>query len=447
MARADTETLLSLDRYARIMGIGGPYFNQGCVSDSGTPWHVSGRCTDIWFQYAWQNSDAVSREDLAFEIGRAEEEIADVIGYPVAPTYVVEDVQPYPRPYGRDMYRYGGRNVRGMGVSIQARWGKIVSPGQRQADLILGAVVPVYTDTDGDGFWETATVTVPGLTAVEQSFDTCSYKAYFVGQDGLPEWEIRPAKSKTITGGSLVLVYDSWLFIDPDLWEAPPMVSGVACVDISGSPAIHGNYVRTVDVYREYCDPTDTSASFYWEPLPSMGVALASAGYCCCGMDTCPACTLTEQPGCFHIRDYEIGVVVPIAAEYSASVAAWNSVTLTACRDPDMVKLSYLAGDQDQRFMKGQRCDPLSDKWAQAIAYMATARVERPICSCGNVDALAAWTRYDLAAVSSQERQSQSYQMSMSDLDNPFGTRQGEMFAWRLVKKFARNAQIGSAVI
>lgn len=454
MARASTPTLLSLDRFARLMGIGGPYFNQACVSDTGTPWHVRGSCTDIWFQYPWQNVDAVSREDLAEEIGRAEDDLAEVVRYPLAPTYVTDDVQLYPRPYGRDMVGYGGQNVRGYGKSVQANWGRVIAPGQRGTTFVSD-IRPAYLDLAdaahpaGDGFWETARLTIP-LTDAQHAMGNCAVKVYYSGYGSgapMPEWEIRPWRKATWTSPNLVLDFDSWLFINPDYWEDYPDEAGPRCVDISGDPTIHGKFVADVEVYLEYCDTSAVSATYIWEPLPALGFALSSAGLCCCGLASCPACALTEQDGCFHIRDWETGIVVPIVATYSAASGQWGESALTACREPDMVRLYYLAGDQDTRYMKSQVCDPLSDKWAKAVAYMAAARVKRPFCSCGNVEALNSWLRQDLAAVSSQERQSQSYQMSLSDLDNPFGTRQGELYAWRLVKKMPRNMQITSAVI
>jgi hypothetical protein len=320
-----------------------------------------------------------------------------------------------------------------MRVSVRTKWGKVIAPGQRQVDPVGTATVTggslVYSDEDGDGFAETATVELTTTLT-----DPCQIKVYFSDTGGAQEWEIRPARSKTISSGTFRAVFHSWLFINPDVQAAYPTDADFGAINISTI----NYYVSSVDVYREYNDTTDTSATFFWEPDPP---AIENIFCSSCGGTSCPACALTTQDGCFHIRDAEAGVVAPTPATYSATDAAWNTNCFDVCRDPDMVRLYYYSGAYQERWLRGSTCEPLDNAFARAIAWLATARLERPFCSCANVTSLAMKLRQDLAAVGET-----SHTLSFEDLGNPFGTRRGEVQAWRMLSKLTQKRMIGVAV-
>lgn len=88
MARASRPTLLSLDRFAAILGLVPTAFNQG-VSEVIFPGNAS---CDPWFQYSFQRHDAVAREDVALEIEQAEQDIANFLGWWPAPRWIAQDV-------------------------------------------------------------------------------------------------------------------------------------------------------------------------------------------------------------------------------------------------------------------------------------------------------------------------------------------------------------------
>jgi len=431
MARASTPTLLSLDRYAKILGISPPHFNQG-VSNAVFP--ASGGCDDVWFQHQWQKSDRISREELAEAIYNAEEDIARVLGYYPAPKWIAQEQHRYPRHHRRDVYSSGGLNVRGQGKSIQTRYGKFIQGGQRA----LTANTPPTASVAG--LTLTYDTDVQDLTATVEVATTftneCEVKVYFAGHNGAPEWEIRPATTKTIALGVFTAVFPIWLFIDPDLWEEyPTTASGLNAIDFTDTD----NLVASVEIYREYNDYTATAATFYWEPRPS---SLYVGGLCTsCGGAGCAACSLASQDGCLGVRNVEAGLVVPTPATYSDDDEAWSEDCFSECRDPDMVRLYYYAGDQDNRYLDRATCEPLSNYWAQAIAWLATARLERTFCSCVNVQSLAQDWRKDLAFVKDS-----SYQFAPELLSNPFGTRYGEVKAWQRVAKIQGRQLKGGAI-
>jgi len=92
MARSDFETLLPLDSYARIIGVDPRHFNQVyCES------FPDRRGEDlVWFQDHWPQPGRASRDDVAIAIAEAEELIAEVLGFYVAPKYTVNESHIFP---------------------------------------------------------------------------------------------------------------------------------------------------------------------------------------------------------------------------------------------------------------------------------------------------------------------------------------------------------------
>jgi hypothetical protein len=317
-----------------------------------------------------------------------------------------------------------------MRLSVFTDFAKVIAGGRRAVELVGTATVAggtlTYTDNDGDGFAERATISIATTLGATQAKNI---KVYFADMNGEQEWEIRPANSKSISGGTFTATFPSWLFIDTDLQAAYPTDEGFGVIDISTV----ANFVTSVDVYWEYVDDTVDSAEFYWEPYPG-GIALTNICSCCYG-DGCAACEYTTQGGCLHARNAELGSVVPQPATYDADDNEWTINTYSVCRDPEFVKLWYYAGEIEDRFLNGTLLDPLSDYWAHPIAWLATTKLERPFCSCGNAQALYEKLTQDLAFTGTDT----AYQIDPAVLSNPFGTKRGAVMAWQRVMKFAKH--------
>lgn len=413
-----THTLLSLPRYARIAGVNPVHF-WGAYGN--TYWPLAGnRCNDIWVRYSWQRSDQVSHEDLANVIYEAEEDIARVLGFYPAPRWFANELHRTPTYYRPDWGATGNRNVRGIPKGIKANWKRFLAQGRRATTLIgtasTTAVPPTlsFLDLDSDGFTETARIVLPTTET-----NACEIKVYFAGQIADEGWEIRPIRSKVISGGNVTIDIDIWLLINPELYYYPTTSATtepeVVNIDTTA------NYVTSVDVYREYTDTTTVSAQLIWEN----GIT------CACGGAGCEFCVLGTQDGCLHVRDMENSIVVPAPATYDTEELIWVGDEPAICRDPDMVKIWYQAGNLDDRFLRGISCEPLSQWWAMTIAMLASARLDRPFCSCGAASGWVDKMQVDLAHLGTDT----SYQFSRTTklLDNPFGTRYGEVQAWKRV--------------
>lgn len=433
MARATTPTLLSLDRFAEVMGIAGPHFAGASAGDF---FPAGGRCNDLWFQHQWQAHDRVSREDLARTIAIAEMEIASVMGFWPAPKYISQEQHMYPHYYrpeqlskpGSTNFRRGfpnytfnsatGANNRPKGIKLD--WGKFIQAGQRALASVGTATTAAgtlaYSDEDGDGFDETVTIALTtSLT------DECEIKVFYADETD-PEYEIRPARSAVISGGTVTLTFWVWQFVDPDLWEFFPTADGNTPIDLTDT----GNLLTSVDVYREYVDETSVSAQFYWEP---------DASCTCCGGTGCPDCVLDTQTGCIHQRG-STNFVVPKPATYNEDTEVWDTSEFDQCIEPDLVKVWYYAGSYSNRWLSGRTCNPMEPMFEMAIAFLTIARLERPFCACENLEALADRMREDLAT--SDRNMSRFVTDDIQESARVFGTMRGEVMAWRQIKNIVR---------
>lgn len=410
-------TLLSLFRFARMVGIAPVHF-AGASAPSLNPqvFPIGSACGDVWPRYDWQKNDQVSHEGLAYAIKDAEESLAREVHFFAAPMWIAGEKQDYPGDFYRDGYS-SPYNVKGALKGLTANYGRIIGGGQRGATLLATATTIggslSYHDNDGDGLYETANIQIAGLSA--SLTDVCEIKVYFAGYGGQQEWEIRPERAKSILGGNLLMVFDSWLFIDPAILSHYPTDDGFQAVDISDV----SKFVTSVEVYRIYNDQTQPSAILKWENISSTCRI--------CGGTGCAVCSDTEQDGCIQVRDPNLGIIVPVPATYDTS---WTATSFDVCRAPDKVELYYQAGDMSNEYLRGISCDPLSDMWAWCIIWLAIARLERPPCSCNRLKDMFDYLREDLAHSTSAG----SYFEGIELTTNPFGTHRGELMAWKRVK-------------
>ena len=422
-------TLLSIYRYAQLMGIPPMHF-ASAQTPSLVPqvMPIASSCGNVWTKYDWQNADQVSHMQLAFTIKEAEYEIARALGYWPAPLWTSEEIQMYPKPWARE-YSGIGVDISGRPKATRSNFGKVIAGGRRGVTLIgtattLGASL-VYSDDDSDGFYEHATITLPTtITEINE------IKPYFAGHSGDLEWEIRPVRYKVLSGGNVIIKIDSWQLIDPTLYEYLPTDDGFSAIDISDVT----NFVTSIEVYREYNNNASASSQFIWEN------DLSSTCTSCGGIG-CEDCTPATQDGCLTIRNYELGIVTPFPAEYSNG--SWLASTWTECREPDNIKLWYYSGLVSNEYIQHRSYDPLPHEFAMAIAWLASSRRDSPLCGCGNAQSIASSLQVDMALANRGES---SYYLTPDALNSPFGTRVGEVKAWKLISKFA-NHRLGVAVI
>lgn len=390
MANALTPTLLPLDQYADILGADPRHFNQVYCYD----YPVSGACDSVWFQHSWQDPNKASREDLARAIAQAERLIARYIGFWPAPTWTEAEIHRYPYQkrssdgYLGTMYFPALSTTRRK--TVQTEWKYFSQGGRRRVDEIELDAAINYSNPDGDGFDELATIAVTS-TDVTEEYEV----AVFAGTDTAPENRIRNLTVTLGAAGAITITGQSVLFIDPDLW-----LGGVApdCAIDGDDPT---NFLATCNVYRIYTSDEDTTyapVQFAWQR---------------------PTITPFEVTyGMMQLWNPELGIVTPIPGTWDATDEEWD-VAYWNCNgdEPHLARLWYYSGWPSD--IQGRMQEP----FARAVAALATALLMKPICGCGMVEQMAKYW---------QSMPSNDTPVSFDRLNCPWGPQQGAWEAYRI---------------
>jgi hypothetical protein len=84
---------------------------------------------------------------------------------------------------------------------------------------------------------------------------------------------------------------------------------------------------------------------------------------------------------------------------------------------------------------------------AKAIAYIATARLARPLCTtCENVKALEESLSTDLIYIT-DGKTSETRFVTAEVMRSPFGTKRGEVEAWRIIRNRIRKGQVRASAM
>jgi hypothetical protein len=383
MAFAQRQTLLSLDRYAKIMGISPVHFsgaNQIELDDGRLLFPIDNAQNNIWPQFSWQNSDQISRDELSLQIALAESDISKYLGFYPAPKWVERERHAYQTAY-RPGYTFA--SIQDSQLKIRLDHGKFINGGKRKVSLIQASVDVVYSDPDGDGFNEIASVTF----SVNEPFNIGEVRIYFEGYNGEKTYEIRDPLTITYPAqypGNYVFKYYAWQMINPAKLTVLPTDDTDGKVVNLNDPT---TTVSKVDVYREY-NYTDNSCCVMYKPDgTSVNGNLARTG------DAEYVLTLPEE----SISEY------------------------THC------ELSYYSGNIDV-FSP----DYLTDDFATAIAYLATARLDRVFFANNNATSFAINLMDDWAITP----QGMFKNPPRDTFTNPFGTRRGEVMAWNRISRY-----------
>lgn len=407
MAVAQTRTFLSLDRFAQVVGINPLHFSQVFVRDI----MDAVTCDTPVMQYSWQTAQKASRESVAESIAAAEDQIVSALKFNPLMSWTVEEEQPFARPANPQLYNGPALGIRAQYQTLRANKGYIISGGQQAKSLIVAATPVTYSDNDGDGYKERAsigfatTVTDPQELAV-----------YYPGQDGADEWEIRPMRSMSIAGGIATLTMRREQLVLPNLLE----VLNPSGVDGSED----ANFLTTLDVYRKYNDPS-VQSQFIWNPV-------GGTECYCSGESDCPTCGFSVQNGCLVTRNPKLGIVAPQPGSWNGS--AFDVTSFSLGRSPDRVRLWYRSGYRKQELaFPLLQMDPMLER---AIAYLALANMQRPFCACEPLEANTMWWREELAHNESTQAKTSSWQLDRDSLRNPFGTTRGARYAWNIISGY-----------
>lgn len=391
MAWSETLTKLPLDTWAKFFGINPLHFNGVYVPD------FAEVCSGVFNQYEWQAADMVGRDAIGLAIFMAEDIIEKHLGFRLLPSWEVEEWQELQRPYHPEGFNNLLR-LRGFSTGVRTDWGHIIAGGIKKSTTIQAGVAIVYSDVDGDGYTETATVTVVNnaITGV----DGCELHVFFPGDTTK---EVRPV-TVTVVGNTATFVFRREQVVKPDLLTGFTVASLLA--------KDNANFLTTVDVIRITNDNSQ-QALLSWSYDSSTAAAYLS---------------LIGKP--------RFGEVEVVPGVYDATALTWSKAWNSVCFMPDRVQLWYYAGYRE----RNRTCPfvVMSPFWQHTVAMLSASYIDRPPCSCIGVEATwEGWTR-DFAYISGAEELSR-YQITKDDLGNPIGTKYGQIMAWKRIKSWVQN--------
>ena len=390
-------TKMPLFDWAARMGLNPVHFAGGVMSGR---FEASQPCSSPWPRYTWQNGDSLSHTDVAIAISTAESIIEEYLGFHLAPATRQETWQ-YPR-YLRE-HRTTGFDRTGRRAAIQMQRSKILSVSVEKRSYI-GTFPVSYQDLDGDGYPEIAYVLVDDTA----DLDVNEVHLFPAGLSDHPSWQIRYPKRWGVTGDNRYFLFDFWLMVDHEVvarlpghtWVAPNLDNAA-------------NLIDHVEAWRVWQDSADTDCvSMFWE----------TPNYCAPGESQ-------TSGGTAIVRDPELALVAPVVVDPSCLYYG----------APDRATITYYSGARAQEFLSGYTLNPLGGHLADAVFYLATARLTRDVCGCAEARALAADLRKDMSLVSPQGNF-----LAVADAiqTSPFGTRRGEWLAYQSLKLVDRHMEV-----
>lgn len=352
-----------LDVWREVMFESKYHFNQ--VVGEGAP--ANSDCPNVYIQ--------TLRDNIAIAMNQAWNMAVHYTGY--NPTPIWEDVK---LPLKR------GRPWQLQTLRIPRRY--ITAIGQRNSSVIEAAASVIYSDADGDGVDDTATISV--ATTIT---NTDEIQVFFQTTDGAPAaaneyYQIRPL-TVSISGGNATITGHRSLFVKPStIWDVPYDPSDPSYQTVNaGDTQTAGDFVTKVDVYRIYND-TSTVATLiadpYWTKTSSLGTDVTFAGI-----------VWLEEEDSGYVRVRENGS----CPEYISHM-----------------RLYYKSGKPLENSM-------MDVQLQKALSHLANALMpydmELPLCTASK-------NRYQ-----DDRRQSDP----IPTWDNPLGSLRGHIYAWSILKQ------------
>lgn len=385
--------LLSIARYAEIMQIHLPHFQQM----QGVKAPMRSGCDEVWDQDA--------RDMLTWTLVQAEELIASELGFYPAPKFITnEEIS-----LALDGVRSDWTNA-----ELETGWGYVQAYGTELLTLKAEGASVEYKDLDNDpnSREETAEIGNSLYEDLPSCSDPCDVAVFFRVSDGAedvadPRYEIRPLKVD-FDSSTMRIRGESSLFIRPNLWNLTKM----DCIGASDSMADENrwkydfdltNLVSTVDVYCRTVN-RETPVTLRWR------------GVCTC----LTACAHTTQTACAYPTDMKRGF-------FTVRPATWNgSYNTDACSSygwpPVSVYVNYLAG-----YPLDPKTCRMNANFERAIVKLTNVLLPEPPCAfC------------DAAQIRWKQDRTNIDPLTPEAAGMPWDLyAQGALEAWRIVKRFA----------
>jgi hypothetical protein len=293
-------------------------------------------CDPLWSEY--------QRMTIQNALAEAQQEIEEVVGYPLCPTYITGTYPDNPRWFDQQDFKNS---------KLVTRYPRIIEAGI-QAVTILGASEAIdYDLVEGIG--------VVGPLATDAT-RTDQIKIFYPDSDR----QITPSKI-TITSGMVTIQIPRYRMVRQEFLSGED--NSIRYENINF-------FLSSVDVKRVYTDPSTQAV------LVRPG---CKNGSC---MGGCNECT---QSACIYIRNPFLGVINIAPANWDSDLDEWSTRTICAANYRE-VRLNYLAGVRNPDL-----------KMEMAIVRLAHSKMGRPPCQCDKTGQM--WQKdYDTAGAITRER-------------------------------------------
>lgn len=367
-------TFALLNRWQTVLDVNEWHFNQ--IAGQGAPF-VGDNCTQVWIQ--------PEREHVARALHNAVKKMKDAMGFYPRPVYLSERI-----PFGRGTPWQLQR--------LQTKWGnrKLIEFGQRAASVISAGATVTYSDSDGDGVPDLATITVSSGVSTDE------VALFFRTADGATSaahelWEITPI-TVTQSGGTTTITAPRAYFVKPStIWNIPRQSSDPNGLEKNaGGTMQSGDFVTAVDVYRVYTDTT-TPLQVYGDPIYTQSTSLSQN---------------LATTGVARIVDADLGL-------FEARVEN------CACIDHHIqgVQVYYKAG-------QALEYTHMQSEMEEACIRLANTLMPQQVSTLCDVT----WNMW------AEDRQSMKVDnmviLQERDTGNPFGLKQGQVAAWHVARQY-----------
>lgn len=370
MAVSDVTTSKLLNRWWDIMKADPYLYNQ--ITGTGIP--IPDTCGEkgVFIQ--------VDRDQIADALNDSVESARDYLNFYPRPTYL----------HAR-LYLQAGVPIELQELRLPN--GYLVEFGRRATTLIEANVNVTYTDDNGDGVLDLATMTLTLATDVAAD----EIDVFFRTADGAPDaandlWEIEPLRVVK-SGLNVTITGHRSLFVKPSVWAVDydqPTFINKASGDVNDA----ADFVTDVDVYRVYTDPTN-AVIYNADPIWDCGSA--------------PIDGDVQYAGTGRIVDYPLSTFQP---RRSDSCALYYAET---------VDVWYLAGLPLENGLMQRRME-------RALVRLSnTFMGQTPSCFCDRV--LNIWTQ--------DTKKADPDTLPEWLASNPLGLLGGAVEAWRVISRMA----------
>ena len=385
-------TLMPYQRYAMIMGIILPHFNQ--MAGEKAP--KAGGCgNDIWDQDA--------RQALVETMTVAEEMIATELKYWPALKFIEDEQIKFAEP---------GIRWDWMDAQVSTNWKYVDCFGTEQLTLIKADASVIYQDLDKDPFSrkETAQIGISLYEDLAACSNPCDVAVFIRVADGAedaadPRWEVRPIKVD-IDGDTMSILTESSFLVKPEKWALTQVNCSGLTTDESEAWINSfdiSNLVTHVDVYCRTINQ-QSPVTVYWD------------GICSCS----GACQHRTQTACAQLSDSKRG-------HFSIRTSEWNGSTNVYAAPlysdpPKYIKVNYRAG-----YPIDSRSCWMNTRLERAIVHLTNVLLPEP--PCGYCDAAQDLWKEDRTNIDPLTPEAASMPWDLYT--------QGALKAWRIVKRMA----------